>query len=136
MRSILYCFLILIALPLFAQSDVDRDQIEVRIRPIGQVHLEKTPENYVETPAKTVTPEKKSGQAIYDQYCSVCHRDGLAGAPKFRNTTDWTSRQAKQSLDVLTAVAIKGLNAMPAKGTCQECNEADIKAAIEYMVPQ
>jgi cytochrome c5 len=136
MRSILYGFLIFIALPLLAQSDFDRDQIEARIRPVGQVHLEQTLDNHVETLTKTARPEKKSGQAIYEQYCSVCHRDGLAGAPKFRNTTDWTPRRAKQSLDVLTAVAIKGLNAMPAKGTCQECTEADLKAAIEYMVPQ
>jgi cytochrome c5 len=66
----------------------------------------------------------------------VCHRDGVAGAPKFRNAEEWGLRSSKKNIEALTASAIKGLNAMPAKGTCQDCSDADIKAAIQYMVPQ
>lgn len=128
---------LLISMPLYAARDFDREQIQQRISPVGKVR--------VETPAQTVAPagqveqavvKKSPGQAIYEQYCVVCHRDGVANAPKFRDEADWKSRLAKQDLDSLTASAIRGLNAMPAKGTCQECSEADLKAAIKYMVPQ
>jgi len=76
------------------------------------------------------------GQAIYEQHCVVCHQDGIAGAPKFRNDEDWKPRLAKKNRDELTMSAIKGLNAMPAKGACPECLDSDIQAAVEYMVPK
>jgi len=77
-----------------------------------------------------------SGQTIYEQHCMVCHQDGVAGAPKFRAEADWKPRLDKKNLDELTVSAIKGINAMPAKGTCPECSDTDINAAIKYMVPQ
>lgn len=77
-----------------------------------------------------------AGQSIYEQNCVTCHEDGVAGAPRFRHKGDWAPRLQQKNLDELTASAIKGLNAMPAKGTCTECSDADIKAAIEYMVPE
>jgi len=80
--------------------------------------------------------DKTTAQTIYEQHCSVCHQEGVAGAPKFRDPSDWKARLKNQTRDALTATAIKGLNAMPAKGTCQECNDAEIKDAIEYMVPK
>jgi cytochrome c5 len=36
----------------------------------------------------------------------------------------------------LVASSIKGLNAMPAKGTCFKCMDEDLKAAISYMLPK
>lgn len=83
-----------------------------------------------------VIEKKEQGQEIYEQYCIVCHRDGLAGAPKFRNEQDWKPRLAGRKLDDLAASSIKGLNAMPAKGTCIKCSNDDLKAAISYMLPK
>jgi cytochrome c5 len=77
-----------------------------------------------------------SGQKIYERYCVICHRDGIAGAPRFRNEQDWEKRTSGHTIDDLVTAAVKGMNAMPMKGTCYECSEADLKAAIEYMVPQ
>jgi cytochrome c5 len=128
---------VLISMPLCAAGDFDRAQIEERIRPIGKVRVEKQAQSSTAAPLiQQVSVKKNPGQATYEQYCSVCHRDGIAGAPKFHDEADWKPRLAKQNLDSLTATALKGLNAMPAKGTCQECSEADLKAAIIYMVPQ
>lgn len=79
---------------------------------------------------------KKVGQEIYEQHCSVCHQDGIAGAPKFRNSKDWTARLKNQSDVELITKVMKGFNAMPAKGTCQDCSETQLKAAIDYMVPK
>lgn len=135
MRVEILSVLVLMSIQLHAASDFDREQIQQRISPVGSVHIQESlteaaPPAPQETAVKTVP-----GQAIYEQYCMVCHRDGVASAPKFRDAADWAPRLANRKIDSLTATAIKGLNAMPAKGTCQECSETDIKAAIEYMVP-
>ncbi len=128
---------LLISMPLCAATDFDREQIQQRISPVGKVRVEEPAQAANTAPqAEQAVVTTSPGQATYEQYCVVCHRDGVAGAPKFRDEADWKSRMAKQNLDSLTASAIKGLNAMPAKGTCQECSEADLKAAIKYMVPQ
>lgn len=139
-RGITFYVLILVTMQLYADSDFDREQIQQRISPVGNVHTQAPTESTNAVPSSsqtipTAAIPKNPGQAIYEQYCVVCHRDGVAGAPKFREMADWSSRLAKQDMDSLTMSAIKGLNAMPAKGTCQECTDKDIKAAIEYMVP-
>ena len=143
MRFGLFYFLLLISMHLQAVSDFDRDEIQKRIQPVGRVHIQEplpTMSNGAlpENPGvkQAVVVKKEPGQATYEQYCVVCHRDGVAGAPKFHDAADWRPRLAKQNIDSLTATALKGLNAMPAKGTCQECSDADLKAAIEYMVPK
>jgi cytochrome c5 len=73
---------------------------------------------------------------VYERHCIVCHRDGVAGAPKFRDKAAWAPRLANRKKEDLVATVNKGKNAMPPKGTCQECTDSDIKAAIDYMVPQ
>ncbi|MCP0913904.1 MULTISPECIES: c-type cytochrome [Legionella] len=131
--------LILVSMNGYAADDYERQQIEQRIAPIGQVRIqgETTAPAVAQPvqPAPAETAKKEPGQEIYEKYCQTCHRDGVAGAPKFRAEAEWKSRLAK-GIDGLTTSAIKGLNAMPPKGTCSECTDADIKAAVEYMVPK
>ena len=81
-------------------------------------------------PAATVAGA--SGEALYKQACAVCHAAGVAGAPKFGDKAAWAPRVAL-GLDGLTASAIKGKNAMPAKGGTT-ASDADIKAAVQYML--
>ena len=140
--------IVLCCLPvsLYAASDFDRGQIKKRIAPLGDVRLqeeiqeaaeqEKTAVKEKTAPDSVETVEKKPGQEIYEQYCQVCHQVGVAGAPKFRLAADWKKRLAEKKLEGITMSAIKGLNAMPPKGTCMQCSKEDIKAAVEYMVPQ
>jgi cytochrome c5 len=47
----------------------------------------------------------------------------------------WAPRIAT-GVDAMLAVAIQGKNAMPPKGACMSCSDAELKAAIEYMVSQ
>lgn len=77
-----------------------------------------------------------TGQKVYENHCIICHRDGVAGAPRFQNEKDWNSRLNGRTIDDLQALVIKGVNAMPPKGTCSECSDSDLKSAIEYMLPQ
>ncbi|MRD48774.1 cytochrome c5 family protein [Caenimonas koreensis] len=73
-----------------------------------------------------------AGEALYKQACVACHGAGLAGSPKFGDKAAWAPRIA-QGIPVLVTNAIKGKNAMPPKGG-STASDADIKAAVEYMV--
>ena len=70
--------------------------------------------------------------AKYDKSCKVCHANGAAGAPKTGDAAAWEPRMAK-GMDVLLASVNNGLNAMPPKGMCFDCTDADYTALIEYM---
>ncbi len=91
-------------------------------------------QNTLESPSITITNSApRSGEAIYNQVCTMCHSIGVAGAPKFGNAGDWAPRSAK-GYDELLASALRGLNAMPPRGTCSQCSDEEILNAIKYMV--
>jgi cytochrome c5 len=71
--------------------------------------------------------------ALYAQACAVCHAAGVAGAPKLGDKAAWAPRLAA-GVDGLTASVIKGKGAMPPKGGAMAAADADIKAAVSYMV--
>jgi len=85
-----------------------------------------------------VTPGA-SGQAVYTATCFACHGAGVAGAPKLGDKADWEPRIA-QGLDVLHQHAIAGYTgkkgAMPPKGGNTALPDADVMAAVDYMVKQ
>ncbi len=68
----------------------------------------------------------------YAKSCQVCHANGAANAPKTGDAAAWEPRLAK-GIDSLVQSVANGLNAMPPKGMCFDCTEADYKALIEYM---
>jgi cytochrome c5 len=70
--------------------------------------------------------------AKYDKSCKVCHATGAAGAPMTGDAAAWAPRLAK-GMDALLASVHNGLNAMPPKGMCFDCTDADYTALIEYM---
>jgi cytochrome c5 len=74
-----------------------------------------------------------SGKATYDSVCTVCHAAGVAGAPKFGDKAAWAPR-IKTGLDALHASSLKGKGAMPAKGGNPALSDADVQAAVDYMV--
>jgi cytochrome c5 len=62
------------------------------------------------------------------------HRDGgVAGAPKAGDKAAWAPRIATGK-DALYKAALHGLNAMPPKGGNMSLSDADVKAAVDYMV--
>lgn len=73
-----------------------------------------------------------AGKKLYDTNCMACHAAGVAGAPKFGDKAVWAPRIAT-GMDTLYASAIKGKNAMPAKGG-SGASDDDVKAAVQYMV--
>ena len=83
------------------------------------------------TPAAAMA--ERSGEEVYNTNCSVCHAAGVAGAPKFGDAAAWAPR-AEKGIDALLATAISGINAMPPKGTCMDCSDAELKSSIQYML--
>jgi len=73
------------------------------------------------------------GKAIYDTTCMVCHAAGVAGAPKLGDKAAWAPRLA-QGAAALHTSALKGKNAMPPKGGNVALPDADVIAAVDYMV--
>lgn len=71
-------------------------------------------------------------KAKYDKSCAFCHASGAAGAPKVGDAAAWKPRLAKGP-DALLKSAKNGLNAMPPKGMCNDCTDAEFKAMIQYL---
>jgi cytochrome c5 len=88
------------------------------------------------TPPKPKTGSgMEAGRKIYEQYCVGCHATGVGGAPKFGDANAWEPL-VKQGIAVLYQNALKGIGAMPPKGTCSTCSAEDIKNTVGYIVSQ
>jgi len=81
----------------------------------------------------TASADAANGKAVYDETCHVCHATGLAGSPKFGDKAAWAPRIAT-GIDALHKAAINGLNAMPPRGGNASLSDAQVKAAVDYMV--
>jgi len=77
--------------------------------------------------------DSSEGKKLYETSCVACHAAGVAGAPKLGDKTAWAPRLAA-GVDGLTASVIKGKGAMPPKGTAMAASDAEIRAAVEFMV--
>jgi cytochrome c5 len=78
-----------------------------------------------------------TGEHVYSTVCTACHGTGVAGAPKFGDKKAWAPHVAKGK-DVLYKHAIEGFTGtsgtMPPKGGNPDLSDADVKAAVDYMV--
>jgi cytochrome c5 len=70
------------------------------------------------------------GKAVFEKTCKGCH---TAMKPKIGDKAAWDPLIA-QGVDTLTASVMKGKKPMPPKGGAK--TEADVKAAVEYMISQ
>ena len=77
------------------------------------------------------------GEGVYKNACVACHGAGIAGAPKAGDKAAWSSRIA-QGKPTLYDHAVRGYQGkagvMPAKGGNAALPDADVKAAVDYMV--
>ncbi|MDO1529963.1 c-type cytochrome [Fulvimonas sp. R45] len=80
------------------------------------------------------------GKTIYDNLCHSCHTAGVAGAPKLGDKAMWAPRIA-EGLDTLIKHATEGYhgpdgNFMPPKGGNPALTDAQVKAAVTWIVGQ
>ena len=132
------------------QGVYTRDAVEYqqavaeRIRPVGQVYMpgeeQASSAPMVDAPA---SPEPvataMSGPQVYNSACLACHGAGIGGAPVVGDSAQWVERIAQGS-DTLTAHAIQGYSGsagyMPPKGGRMDLSDAEIEAAVDYMVSE
>lgn len=96
-------------------------------------------------PVETAKPEEAqvadasaaSGEKVFKSTCAMCHQTGAAGAPILGNKEEWAPRIA-QGAPTLYDHAINGYTGtkgmMPAKGANPALTDAEVQAAVDYMV--
>jgi len=109
-----------------------------RIKPVGQVEIASAEAR--QEPVKTAVaaaPASRDGKQVYQAVCIACHDAGIAGAPKVGDKGQWAKRIGKGA-DILYASAVNGVQGsagvMPAKGGNAALSNAEVKAAVDYMV--
>lgn len=135
------------------QSNIAQTRLESRLAPIGMDRISGTASASMGAPEPASSGNaaasagngsaKKSGEldghAIWQANCFACHGTGAAGAPKIGDKNAWGPRIAK-GLDTLESHAINGFQSnglvMPAKGGNPGLSDAEVKAAVKYMVGQ
>ena len=79
----------------------------------------------------------KSGTELFEQTCSVCHGQGIAGAPKAGDKAAWAPRIAEGKA-TLYEHALKGFQGksgvMPPKGGRTDVPDDLVKQAVDHMV--
>jgi len=109
-----------------------------RIKPVAQVEVAsaQTQRELVKS-AAAAPPPTRNGQQIYQTTCVACHDAGIAGAPKLGDKSQWAKHIAK-GVDALYASAVNGVQgsagAMPPKGGNPALSDAEVRAAVDYMV--
>lgn len=73
------------------------------------------------------------GKSVYERTCITCHATGVANAPRFGDRAAWAPRTAAGSGALATSV-IKGKGAMPARAGVKTLSDAEIRAAVDYML--
>ena len=109
------------------------DEIRARLQPAGAVCVEGDDCGAAAAPVSAVGTGL-SGEEIYNRFCFACHATGAGGAPLLGDTGAWEPRVVK-GIDELWQRTIDGIPpGMPARGTCMDCSDAELKTAAQYMV--
>ena len=135
--AIFAVILVIIATNLTSEvSDYKPEEIVIEnIKPVCEVYLAgvSEPEAAPAADATVTAAGPLTGEQVYNNHCLACHGTGAAGAPKTGDAAAWAPRIAA-GMDSLLANATNGLNAMPPKGLCMACSDAELQGAVEYMV--
>ena len=109
-----------------------------RIKPVAQVNVASADAQAERVKnAAAAPPRSRDGQQVYQTTCVACHDAGIAGAPKLGDKSQWAKHVAK-GRDTLYASALNGVQgstgAMPPKGGNPALSDAEVRAAVDYMV--
>jgi len=128
------------------QNAIDRSAVLDRLKAIEVVAIkgegEKAGTAEAASGAKVVeetAPEVAAGDidasAIVTATCAACHSIGLLESPKIGDKEAWDKRlQTNGGIDGLVKSSIAGKGAMPPRGGNAGLSDAEIKAAIEFMM--
>lgn len=88
---------------------------------------------WIEPVSKLASGVQRGGGEVVQAYCAKCHQTGVEGAPRIGDRAAWIPR-LKQGFEVLVSSAIKGHGPMPSRGDVPNLTDAEIRAAIAYMI--
>jgi cytochrome c5 len=121
------------------------EAVERRIQPVARLEFGPpegvAPKPGAAAPAKPGAvaaagkPGAADGKAVYDKVCFACHAQSVAGSPRLGDKAAWAPR-IKTGLDTLMQSVLKGKSAMPPRGGNPSLSDAEIRAAVEFMVGQ
>jgi len=117
------------------------EALAARIAPVAKLQLEGAAavapaaqgQKVATVAAAPAAAGKPDGKKTYDTACMACHATGAANAPKFGDKAAWAPR-IKTGAEALYASVLKGKGAMPPKGGNAALSDADVKAAVDYIV--
>ena len=130
-----------------------RGAVNTRIEPVGKVNTvaaseptltpqpSPTPKPMVssaaqtEKPIQVATASAPSGETVYQSACFACHGTGLPNIPQIGDAIAWEPRAAK-GIAALLGNAINGLGAMPPRAANPQLTDAELEAAIRYMLQE
>uniref|UniRef100_A0A486XTR6 Cytochrome c5 n=1 Tax=Rheinheimera sp. BAL341 TaxID=1708203 RepID=A0A486XTR6_9GAMM len=119
--------LLLTTFGIHASAEADKEALAKRLAPVGQVYVAGA---VAATDAGPAGP--RSGEKVYQTACFACHGTGALDAPK-KGDVAWKPR-IEQGFETLLKHSIEGIRNMPARGTCGDCSDEEIAAAIEFMI--
>jgi cytochrome c5 len=107
-----------------SSSEMTPEAVAGRIKPVAEITLGATGPG-----GKTVM----SGEDVFKSTCIACHGTGINNAPKFGSKAAWAPHLAR-GVPTLYTSALKGKGPMPARGGNASLSDAEVKAAVDYMV--
>jgi cytochrome c5 len=128
------------------------EAVERRIQPVARLEFG-PPEGVAQKPAAAAPakpgaaaaagklgpadgkPGPADGKALYDKVCVACHQVSVAGSPRLGDKAAWAPR-IQTGVDSLMQSVIKGKGAMPPRGGNPSLSDAEVRAAVEFMVGQ
>ncbi len=91
----------------------------------------------INRPAEPYKGPPRTGAQVYAYRCAACHAKTTQGAPMPGDDFEW-QRRARQGMKVLMQHTIEGYKQllMPPRGGCENCSDAELKAAVIYILKQ
>lgn len=118
------------------------EAVEQRIQPVARLEFgppEGAPAAAAPTKPAAVTaagkPGAADGKAVYDKICVACHQVSVAGSPRLGDKAAWAPR-IQTGVGSLMQSVIKGKGVMPPRAGNPSLSDAEIRAAVEFMVGQ
>lgn len=92
--------------------------------------------HYPATFVKQLAGDPRAGEKIFKEFCSACHSPQPQidiKAPHIGDANAW--RIPRQlGMEALMKITTRGIGAMPSRGGCFECSDAQLRETIQYML--
>lgn len=83
--------------------------------------------------AESARPDDPDLAEIYERSCYACHARVGSGAPLTGHVDDWVRRAGPEGRAGLVRSTKTGRGAMPAMGLCNDCDDEEFAALIDFM---